>query len=246
MRALGRLLDIPAHLVGRHPFPGPGLAIRILGEVTRDQIKILQHADDIYIEEIRAAGLYDQISQAFVALLPVKAVGVAGDARTYDQVVALRAVSTEDFMTADWFVFPPQVLKKISSRITNEVSTIMSDRERVIGSGCILTSRSKESTGSCMMLLLNHQERKCLLLFVVFISRKKADLILVLSGYKGNLACIDNASIWDDIPYHALRTSCWSTNHRQASRHSLILTLLITQLTWTGRPSCPRFGILNP
>ncbi|WWC66699.1 GMP synthase [glutamine-hydrolyzing] [Kwoniella pini CBS 10737] len=124
VRALGRLLDIPAHLVGRHPFPGPGLAIRILGEVTRDQIKILQHADDIYIEEVRAAGLYDQISQAFVALLPVKAVGVAGDARTYDQVVALRAVSTEDFMTADWFVFPPQVLKKISSRITNEVKGV--------------------------------------------------------------------------------------------------------------------------
>lgn len=122
VRALGRLLNIPEHLVGRHPFPGPGLAIRILGEVTREQIAILQHADDIYIEEVRAAGLYDQISQAFVALLPVKAVGVAGDARTYDQVVAVRAVSTEDFMTADWFVFPPQVLKRISSRITNEVS----------------------------------------------------------------------------------------------------------------------------
>lgn len=86
VRALGRLLNIPAHLVGRHPFPGPGLAIRILGEVTREQIKILQHADDIYIEEVRAAGLYDQISQAFVALLPVKAVGVMGDSRTYDQV----------------------------------------------------------------------------------------------------------------------------------------------------------------
>ena len=86
VRALGNLLGIPSHLVGRHPFPGPGLAIRILGEVTREQIAILQLADDIYIEEIRAAGLYDQISQAFVALLPVKAVGVAGDARTYDQV----------------------------------------------------------------------------------------------------------------------------------------------------------------
>ncbi|ORX34678.1 hypothetical protein BD324DRAFT_126843 [Kockovaella imperatae] len=124
VRALGRLLNIPAHLVGRHPFPGPGLAIRILGEVTREQITILQHADDIYIEEIRAAGLYDQISQAFAALLPVKAVGVAGDARTYDQVIALRAVSTEDFMTADWFAFPPAVLKKISSRITNEVKGV--------------------------------------------------------------------------------------------------------------------------
>ncbi|KAK4684294.1 GMP synthase (glutamine-hydrolyzing), partial [Tremellales sp. Uapishka_1] len=124
VRALGRLLDIPAHLVGRHPFPGPGLAIRILGEVTREQIAILQHADDIYIEEIRAAGLYDNIAQAFVALLPVKAVGVAGDVRTYDQVVALRAVSTEDFMTADWFDFPPSVMRKISSRITNEVKGV--------------------------------------------------------------------------------------------------------------------------
>lgn len=124
VRALGRLLNIPAHLVGRHPFPGPGLAIRILGEVTREQVQILQHADDIYIEEIRAAGLYDQISQAFAALLPVRAVGVQGDARTYDQVIALRAVSTEDFMTADWFEFPAGVLKKISSRITNEVRGI--------------------------------------------------------------------------------------------------------------------------
>ncbi|RSH80644.1 GMP synthase (glutamine-hydrolyzing) [Apiotrichum porosum] len=124
VRALGRLLDIPAHLVGRHPFPGPGLAIRILGEVTREQVAILQHADEIYIAEIRAAGLYDQISQAFAALLPVRAVGVMGDARTYDQVIALRAVSTEDFMTADWFEFPASVLKKISSRITNEVRGI--------------------------------------------------------------------------------------------------------------------------
>jgi len=89
-------------LVGRHPFPGPGLAIRILGEVTREQVKILQAADVIYIEEIRKAGLYDNISQAFVALLPVQAVGVQGDKRTYEQVVALRAVQTEDFMTADW------------------------------------------------------------------------------------------------------------------------------------------------
>ena len=89
-------------MVGRHPFPGPGLAIRILGEVTREQVKILQAADVIYIEEIRKAGLYDNISQAFVALLPVQAVGVQGDKRTYEQVVALRAVQTEDFMTADW------------------------------------------------------------------------------------------------------------------------------------------------
>ncbi|KAF8896030.1 GMP synthase [Infundibulicybe gibba] len=124
VRALGRLLSIPAPLVQRHPFPGPGLAIRILGPVTRDQVRILQQADSIYIEEIRKAGLYDQISQAFAVLLPVKAVGVMGDQRTYEQVIALRAVQSEDFMTADWYVFPAEVLRRISSRITNEVSGI--------------------------------------------------------------------------------------------------------------------------
>lgn len=102
VRALGRLLAIPAPLVQRHPFPGPGLAIRILGLVTREQVQILQKADAIYIEEIRAADLYAQISQAFAVLLPVRAVGVMGDKRTYEQVIALRAVQSEDFMTADW------------------------------------------------------------------------------------------------------------------------------------------------
>ncbi|KAI0316907.1 GMP synthase [Amylostereum chailletii] len=124
VRALGRLLSIPAPLVQRHPFPGPGLAIRILGVVNREQVAILQRADAIYIEEIRAANLYDQISQAFAVLLPVRAVGVMGDKRTYEQVIALRAVQSDDFMTADWYVFPPEVLKRISSRITNEVAGI--------------------------------------------------------------------------------------------------------------------------
>merc|ERR1712093_11346 len=124
VRHLGRLLNIPAHLVGRHPFPGPGLAIRILGEVTREQVEISQKADHIYIGEIRKAGLYDQTSQAFCALLPVKAVGVQGDRRTYDQVICLRAVTTDDFMTADWFDFPTSVLRTISSRITNEVTGV--------------------------------------------------------------------------------------------------------------------------
>ena len=104
VRALGRLLNIPGHLVQRHPFPGPGLAIRILGPVNRAQVQILQHADSIYLEEIRKAGLYQEISQAFAVLLPVRAVGVMGDARTYEQVIALRAVQSEDFMTADWCV----------------------------------------------------------------------------------------------------------------------------------------------
>lgn len=107
MRALGRLLGIPENLVNRHPFPGPGLAIRILGPVTREQVRIAQKADTIYIDEIRKAGLYDRISQAFAVLLPVKAVGVMGDKRTYEQVVALRAVQTEDFMTADWYAVVP-------------------------------------------------------------------------------------------------------------------------------------------
>ncbi|SNX85677.1 GMP synthase [glutamine-hydrolyzing] [Melanopsichium pennsylvanicum] len=124
VRALGRLLGIPAHLVGRHPFPGPGLAIRILGAVTKEQVKILQHADSIYIEEIRAAGLYDQISQAFAVLLPVRAVGVQGDKRTYDQVIALRAAATTDFMTATWYPFPSDFLSKVSNRITNEVQGV--------------------------------------------------------------------------------------------------------------------------
>jgi hypothetical protein len=110
--------------VQRHPFPGPGLAIRILGPVTRAQVQLLQRADAIYLEEIRTAGLYERISQAFAVLLPVRAVGVMGDRRTYEQVIALRAVQSEDFMTADWFVFPPDVLRRISSRITNEISGI--------------------------------------------------------------------------------------------------------------------------
>ncbi|KZP20686.1 GMP synthase [Athelia psychrophila] len=124
VRALGRLLSIPAPLVQRHPFPGPGLAIRILGPVTREQVKILQLADKIFIDEIRNAGLYDQIAQAFAVLLPVRAVGVMGDKRTYEQVIALRAVESQDFMTADWYVFPPEVLRRVSSRITNEVAGI--------------------------------------------------------------------------------------------------------------------------
>ncbi|CEH18342.1 gmp synthase [Ceraceosorus bombacis] len=124
VRELGKLLGIPAHLVGRHPFPGPGLAIRILGPVTRSQVAILQAADSIYIEEIRKGGFYDQISQAFAVLLPVRAVGVQGDKRTYDQVIALRAAQTTDFMTATWFNFPHDFLSNLSNRITNEVTGI--------------------------------------------------------------------------------------------------------------------------
>lgn len=124
VRELGTKLGIPEDLVWRHPFPGPGIAIRILGEVTPEQVRIAREADAIFIEEIRAAGLYRKISQAFAALLPVKAVGVMGDKRVHDQVIALRAVETTDFMTADWYPFEFQFLKKVSRRIVNEVNGV--------------------------------------------------------------------------------------------------------------------------
>jgi GMP synthase (glutamine-hydrolysing) len=121
VRALGVELGLPPVFVGRHPFPGPGLAIRIPGEVTPEKVAILQEADALYLEEIRKAGLYDQIWQAFAVLLPVKTVGVMGDARTYENVLALRAVTSTDGMTADVFEFPWEVLTRAATRIVNQV-----------------------------------------------------------------------------------------------------------------------------
>ena len=121
VRALGRELGLSEQFVGRHPFPGPGLAIRIPGEVTPEKVKVLQDADAIYLDEIRKAGLYDQIWQAFAVLLPVKTVGVMGDARTYEDVLALRAVTSSDGMTADFYEFPWHVLGRCATRIVNEV-----------------------------------------------------------------------------------------------------------------------------
>jgi GMP synthase (glutamine-hydrolysing) len=124
VRELGRELGLPESIVGRHPFPGPGLAIRILGPVTREAVEILQKADAIYLEEIRNAGLYDAIWQAFAVLLPVKSVGVMGDGRTYDQVCALRAVTSTDGMTADIYPFDMAFLSRVSNRIVGEVRGI--------------------------------------------------------------------------------------------------------------------------
>jgi GMP synthase (glutamine-hydrolysing) len=124
VRALGVELGLPGPFVGRHPFPGPGLAIRIPGEVTPERVAILQKADAIYLDEIRKAGLYDAIWQAFAVLLPVRTVGVMGDARTYDEVCALRAVTSTDGMTADFFEFPWEVLGRAATRIINEVKGI--------------------------------------------------------------------------------------------------------------------------
>jgi len=121
VRVLGVELGLPPQFVGRHPFPGPGLAIRIPGEITREKVAVLQQADAIYLEEIRKAGLYDSIWQAFAVLLPVKTVGVMGDARTYEDVLALRAVTSTDGMTADFFEFPWEVIGRCATRIINEV-----------------------------------------------------------------------------------------------------------------------------
>ena len=121
VRALGRELGLPEHFVGRHPFPGPGLAIRIPGEVTKEKADILRKADAIYLDEIRKAGLYDAIWQAFAVLLPVRTVGVMGDERTYDHVLALRAVTSTDGMTADYYPFPHDFLGSCATRIINEV-----------------------------------------------------------------------------------------------------------------------------
>jgi GMP synthase (glutamine-hydrolysing) len=124
VRKVGRELGLPEEMVGRHPFPGPGLAIRVLGEVTRDAVDTLRRTDAIYLEEIRAAGLYNDIWQAFAVFLPIRSVGVMGDYRTYEHVIALRAVTSTDGMTADWFAFPHDVLGRISSRIINEVDGV--------------------------------------------------------------------------------------------------------------------------
>ncbi|MBI1976147.1 MAG: glutamine-hydrolyzing GMP synthase [Candidatus Omnitrophica bacterium] len=124
VREVGRQLGLPEETVGRHPFPGPGLAVRILGTITEQKLKILQEADSIYIEEIRRAGEYDKIWQAFAVLLPVKSVGVMGDERTYENTIALRAVTSTDGMTADWARIPDELLARISNRIINEVKGV--------------------------------------------------------------------------------------------------------------------------
>ncbi len=124
VRRLGAELGLPETLVWRHPFPGPGLAVRCLGEVTREKLEVLREADAIVVNEIKAAGLYRQTSQSFAVLLPVQSVGVMGDARTYDNAIAFRSVNTDDFMTADWSRLPYDLLARISTRIINEVKGV--------------------------------------------------------------------------------------------------------------------------
>jgi len=124
VRRLGLQLGLPEEIVWRHPFPGPGLAVRCLGEVTRERLETLRRADAIVVEEIKRAGLYRQTAQSFAVLLPVQSVGVMGDARTYEDVVAVRSIDSEDFMTADWSRLPYDVLGRISTRIINEVAGV--------------------------------------------------------------------------------------------------------------------------
>ena len=124
VRKLGVELGLPEVIVNRHPFPGPGLGVRILGEVKKEYADLLRHADDIFISGLYEFGLYDKVSQAFAVFLPVKTVGVKGDARHYEYVIALRAVETIDFMTARWARLPADFLEYISNRILNEVSGV--------------------------------------------------------------------------------------------------------------------------
>lgn len=124
VRAVGEKLGLPKEIVWRHPFPGPGLAVRILGDITWDRLEVLREADAIFLQELWNAGWYHKTSQAFAVFLPVHSVGVMGDHRTYGNVIALRAVTTEDFMTADWADLPVALLKKVSNRIVNEVPAI--------------------------------------------------------------------------------------------------------------------------
>jgi GMP synthase (glutamine-hydrolysing) len=124
VRLLGKELDMPQEILQRQPFPGPGLAVRILGEITPQRVKTLQDADHIFLEEIRSEGLYAGIWQSFAVLLPVRSVGVMGDGRTYDETIALRAVYSEDGMTADWAYLPETLLRRVSNRIVNEVKGV--------------------------------------------------------------------------------------------------------------------------
>ena len=124
VRRVGRQLNIPMEILGRHPFPGPGLGIRILGEVTAEKVRVLQEADKIFIDNLKEAGLYDKVWQAGVMLLPVQSVGVMGDERTYENCVALRAVTSTDGMTADWVHLPYEFLAKVSNEIINRVKGI--------------------------------------------------------------------------------------------------------------------------
>jgi len=121
VREVGRLLGMPAGILGRHPFPGPGLAVRILGEVTPENLRLVRESDRIFIEELRRGGEYDRVWQAFTVLLPVRSVGVMGDERTYDQAIVVRAVTSRDGMTADWARLPAEVLERTAGRIVNEV-----------------------------------------------------------------------------------------------------------------------------
>jgi GMP synthase (glutamine-hydrolysing) len=124
VREIGKILNVPAEILQRHPFPGPGLAVRVLGSITKDKLELLREADYIYIGALKKHRLYNKIWQAFSVLLPVSTVGVMGDSRTYEKIIALRAVGSVDGMTANWYSMPHSVLEEISTSITNKVKGV--------------------------------------------------------------------------------------------------------------------------
>ncbi|HUJ82508.1 MAG TPA: hypothetical protein VLW83_11545, partial [Candidatus Acidoferrales bacterium] len=124
VRRIGRELGLPEEILVKHPFPGPGLAVRLLGEITRERLETLRAADAVVVEEIRRAGLYEKVWQAFAVLLPIRSVGVMGDGRTYGDTVVVRVVDSQDAMTADWSRLPREVLERISTRVVNEVAGV--------------------------------------------------------------------------------------------------------------------------
>ena len=243
VRELGTQLGIPEDLVWRHPFPGPGLAIRIIGEVTRDQVRIAQEADYIFIDEIKKAGFYRQISQAYAALLPVKAVGVMGDKRIHAQVIALRAVQTTDFMTADVFPFDIKFLSKVSTRIVNEVHGVC----RVLYEGKSRKAAMSSPYSNLTQSPASHQEPSRW-------SRSRADDEIVDNGiwFKGLRRHFRRSSCGyiqrrlallltkPEIPNHRF-TPIWYPNDFMAFFTSFLMTIV----RWFSCLSAARCGVVE-
>jgi len=221
VRRIGRDLQMPEEILGRQPFPGPGLAVRILGEVTPERVALLQEADEIVVAEIKAAGLYNSIWQSFAVLLPVMSVGVMGDQRTYAYTAAVRAVHSEDGMTADWTPLPYEVLKRISSRIVNEVRGI----NRVVYD--ITSKLPAQSSGSDWLRNANPFNNQQLF------SERRLSLALFIVNLIGAILYL----------YLLALSYCWKIPEESAQGiHSITASLLLAMI---ALPFYTGFGLLN-